>query len=378
MLKRLLILAIAALILAGALLYSQIRREPLHVSGFIEAHEVRVGSRVGGRIAEVPAKEGDHVKKGDILLRLEPFDLLQRQAEAAAQLAAKQADYDRLTKGYRPEEIGQSQARRDQISAKLEALVAGPRKQEISTSEAHLILAQTQLKIAQSNHTRVKNAFETHSASQDDFDRAADTLNVAEANLRVRQQELDLLKEGTRKEDLDQARAQLAEAEQSLAMMKTGYRVEDIAAAKAAAQAAQAAADAIAKQVEELTVRAPLDGTLEAVEIRPGDLVNPGAPALTLLDTSELWVRTYVPENHMNLTDGQAVRITVDSLPKNPSPAASPSSPAPPSSPPATSKPPKNAPNKSSASKSPSTPPTPPSAPACPPTCGLNRSICVF
>ena len=316
MLKRLLILAIAALILAGALLYSQIRREPLHVSGFIEAHEVRVGSRVGGRIAEVPAKEGDHVKKGDILLRLEPFDLLQRQAEAAAQLAAKQADYDRLTKGYRPEEIGQSQARRDQISAKLEALVAGPRKQEISTSEAHLILAQTQLKIAQSNHTRVKNAFETHSASQDDFDRAADTLNVAEANLRVRQQELDLLKEGTRKEDLDQARAQLAEAEQSLAMMKTGYRVEDIAAAKAAAQAAQAAADAIAKQVEELTVRAPLDGTLEAVEIRPGDLVNPGAPALTLLDTSELWVRTYVPENHMNLTDGQAVRITVDSLPK--------------------------------------------------------------
>ena len=315
MFKRLLVILLVALALAAVLIFSQHRHEPFHVSGFIEAHEVRVGSRVGGRVAEVKAIEGAIVHNHDVLLQLEPYDLAERQAEARAQLAARKADLDRLTAGLRPEEIAAAQARRDQYAAHLEELVNGPRKQEISTGEARLTLAKAQLQLAKSNYERVKSSFEQAVASRDEMDRATDSLSVAEANLLVRQHELDLLNEGTRKEEITQATARLAEADQDLALAKKGFRDEEIAAGKAAVQAANASLEAIGRQIEELTVHCPVDGTVEAVELRPGDLVAANAPTLTVLDNSEIWVRAYVPENHLDLRDGQKVRVTVDSLP---------------------------------------------------------------
>ena len=314
MFKRLLVIFLFALVLGAILIFSQHRRVPLHVSGFIEAHEVRVGSRVGGRVAQVKAIEGANVHGGDVLLQLEPYDLLERQAEARAQVAAKKADVDRLTTGLRPEETAAAQARRDQAAGRLEELVNGPRKQEISTAEARLTLAKAQLQLAQSNYDRVKAGFERAVSSRDEMDRATDNLRVAEANLIVSQHELDLLNEGTRKEEITQAKARLAEIDQDLALAKKGFRDEEIAAGKAALQAANASLDAIGRQIEELTVHCPVDGTIEAVELRPGDLIAANAPALTVLDNSELWVRAYVPENHLDLRDGQKVRVTVDSL----------------------------------------------------------------
>lgn len=316
MLARVLLIVFLAAVLTTALVISQYRQQPLHVSGFIEAQEIRVGSRVGGRVARVAVLEGASVKQGDVLLELEPYDLRERQAEARAQVAAKRADFERLSRGYRTEDISQAQDRRNQIAAKLERLVAGPRRQEISTAEARLELARAQLKLAQSTMARVQAAFNARAASQDDLDRATDAVRVAEATQRVRQEELDLLREGTRKEDIAEARAQLAEADHALELLKNGYRTEEVAQAKAALEAAQAALAGIERQLEELTVRAPLNAIVEAVELRPGDLIAPGAPALTLLDPRDLWVRAYVPENRLSIRDGQQVQVSVDALPK--------------------------------------------------------------
>src|ERR1043165_3620102 len=79
------------LALLGYLIYSQNRHEPLKVSGFVEADEIRVGSRVGGRVAKTIAIEGATVKTGDLLIELEPYDLLARKAEAEAQLTISEA-----------------------------------------------------------------------------------------------------------------------------------------------------------------------------------------------------------------------------------------------------------------------------------------------
>ena len=72
--------AAAALI---TLLWLSQRSEPaLKVSGFVEADEIRVGSRVGGRVKSVHVEEGQTVERGDPLVELEPFDLLDRLSEA--------------------------------------------------------------------------------------------------------------------------------------------------------------------------------------------------------------------------------------------------------------------------------------------------------
>ena len=73
MLKRLLAIAVAAVVMVGPLLWSQHRREPLHVSGIIEAHEIRIGSRVGGRVSRVQVSEGQAIRSGAVLVELEPY-----------------------------------------------------------------------------------------------------------------------------------------------------------------------------------------------------------------------------------------------------------------------------------------------------------------
>src|SRR5205823_1676203 len=103
MLKQAVALIVIAVALLGVLLYSQTRKPPLKVSGFVEADEIRVGSRVGGRVKKVQAIEGQAVHAGDSLVELEPFDFQERRAEAAQLLAGKKADYDRLSAGYRAE-----------------------------------------------------------------------------------------------------------------------------------------------------------------------------------------------------------------------------------------------------------------------------------
>ena len=65
----------------------------------------------------------------------------------------------------------------------------------------------------------------------------------------------------------------------------------------------------------ELKILAPVTGIIEAVELQPGDLVMSNAPVLSLMDTSHLWVRAYVPESYLHLQLGHAADISVDGFP---------------------------------------------------------------
>jgi multidrug resistance efflux pump len=315
MLKRFLAFAGAALVLAAALFYSQRVKEPLKVSGFIEADEIRLGSRVGGRVHRVQAQEGKLAHVGETLVELEPFNLLEQRAEAESKQVAYQAEYNRLRAGFRSEEIAQAKAHRDQLAARLEKLISGPRKQEIAAAQAQLELAEAQLELAQLNYRRMEILVKEKTASQEAMDKASTELRVAQATVQVRRQELAVLQEGTRAEEIEEAKAQLEETHQAWQLRVNGYRKEEIDQAKAAVEAAQAALAAIDRHIEELKIKAPVNGVVEAVELQPGDLVAANAPVISLVDTSCLWVRAYVPENRLNIEVGQKVRVTVDSFP---------------------------------------------------------------
>lgn len=312
-------IALLLLVMAGLIAlvaYSQRRPELAKISGFIEADEIRLGSRVGGRVAGVHVEEGQLVRTGDLLVELEPFDLLELEQEAEAQLAAKQADYDRLQAGFRAEEQAQAKARVGQLQARLELLVNGPRPQEKEAAKAQLKVAESTLKLAQQNHARVAGLFEKGAAPREQFDEATEKLQAALATVVVRQQELSLLEAGTRREDIERARAELEEAQQARILTVAGYRPQEVAAAQAARNAAQAALAAIRTRKKELRIVAPVDGTVEAQELQPGDLTLPGAPVLTIVDNRRLWVRAYLPENRLNVKFGQPLWITVDSYPE--------------------------------------------------------------
>ncbi len=313
--KRIVPILLIAATLVVLLVYSQQRTGPVVVSGFVEADEIRVGSRVGGRVAAVLVEEGNTVSKSAPLIQLEPFDLNERLAESRHSLAKAEAALQKLKTGFRSEEIAQAEARRDQALAALQKLTNGPRPQEITAAEAELALAIAERKLARTTYQRVETLFGKQATDQSDLDAAATKVSVAEETVEARQAQLDLLKDGSRKEDIAQAKARVAETEQQLKLLTNGYRVEEIAEAKAARDAASAAVDAIEQQVTELTVKAPVAAVVEAIDIRPGDLISPNAPAVSLIDRTRLWVRAYVPENHLNLKIGDVMTLRVDSFP---------------------------------------------------------------
>lgn len=307
---------VAAASILGWHYWRQGQAAPLIVSGFVEADEVRVGSRVGGRVVGVSVAEGQRVRVGDTLFTLDAFDWQERLAEARAKLAAFQAEHARRRSGYLPQEVAQAQAKRDRASATLQKLVAGPRSQVIEIAGEQLNIAKADLELAESEYERVKNLREEASAAKVEYDQALRTLKRSRAALATAVSELALLEEGTRAEEVAEARAALAEADEALQLMQRGYREEDITEAAAQVAAAEAQVAAIQTQMKELTVLSPCDCVVEAVGLRPGDLVPPNAPTLTLLDVSRLWVRTYVPELHLGKVRlGQRVPVRVDSIP---------------------------------------------------------------
>ncbi len=302
-------------VLGAALFYSQRVSEPLKVSGLIEAYEIRIGSRVGGRVHMVSAVEGSLAKTGDVLLVLEPFDLLEKRTEVEKALEARRAEYERMAAGFRAEDVAQAKAHRDQLAARLERLVNGPRPQEIAVGQGQVDLAEAEIQLAQLQFDRTKALLDRNATTRDEMDRVSSVLKKARAQLNVRREELSQLKEGSRKEDIAEAKAQLAEADQAWKLQVGGSRVEDIAQAKASMESAQAALSTIDRQIDELTVKAPGDGVIEAVDLQPGDLVAANAPVISIMDTRNLWVRAYVPENRLRYQVGQKVRVSVDSFP---------------------------------------------------------------
>jgi multidrug resistance efflux pump len=302
-------------VLGGLIAYSKYRPKVDHVSGFLEADEIRIGSRVGGRVAKVHVEEGATVSAGQLLVELEPFDLAEQRQEAAASLAAREADYQRLKTGLRSEEVAQAKARFEQLQARLDRAVAGPRQQEIDAARAELRVAEAVRKLAIETYNRARQLRESGALTPQEMDRASENLESAEGELAARQQQLSLLEAGTREEEVREARAMADEARLAWQLAEKGFREEEIAQAAAARDAAQAALAALDRRLAELQIRSPIAGTVEALELREGDLAPAGGPVLSVVDDAKLWVRAYVPENRLDVSLDQPVQVTVDSRP---------------------------------------------------------------
>jgi len=314
--KTILVILLMAAAIIGFLTWQQGRPRPFVVSGFIEADEVRIGSRVGGRVARVLGVEGQRIRAGEPLVELDPFDWREQLAEAQAQRAAYQAEYDRIKSGYRKEEIEQARAKHDAAQAALDQAVAGPRPREIEVAREELNRARADLAFSTTEHARIAKLRESSQSSPVEYEESVRRLKTAEAAVAVAEQKLALLTEGTRKEEIASARAKASEAAQALKLLEAGYQPEVIAEAAARVDAAHARVAAIDVRLKELTVLSPCDCSVETIDLRPGDQVAAGAPAASLLDLTKVWVRAYVPEARLGQVKlDQRVVVRADSNP---------------------------------------------------------------
>lgn len=301
----LLVIGITAAALAGLALYATVfgRGEALEGSGTVEARNIRVGSKVGGRILEVRAREGETVQAGQVLVRFDDQELL-------AALEQARANLEKMERGSRPEEIAEARGTAAQARADYELRRNGNRQEDIAAAKADVERTQADAVRAERNFKRVNELANADVFSKQQRDDAEAAWKMAVAAQKNAEQKLAELQHGYRPEEIASAEAHYQQAAATLLKMERGNRREDINYARAQLLDAEA-------RYRERQVLAPSPAAVEVLDVRPGDLIAPNTPIAILLERDQIYVRIYIPETKIGqVRVGQQAEVRVDSFPR--------------------------------------------------------------
>lgn len=258
------IIVLVALIAAVAVLGIIFSKpKPALIQGEAEATEYRVSGKVPGRIEAFYAKEGDMVKKGDVLVDIDSPEVRAKLAQANAVYAAASAQRNKANKGARQEEIAGAY----EIWQK--ALVGQD--------------------IARKTLDRATRLHEQKVISDQKFDEATAQYNAAEAT------------------------AQAAKSQYDMAVK--GAREEDKAAAIALVNQANGAVMEVESYLSELKLTSPVDGIISARYPHVGELVGTGSPIMTVTDLSDMWFTFNIREDKLNsIKNGTVLTLKIPAL----------------------------------------------------------------
>jgi HlyD family secretion protein len=172
----------------------------LQGSGTVEARDIRVGSKVGGRIDKVLVREGDTVEAGQTLITFDDKELL-------ASLAQSQAAAEKAQRGYRPEEIAEARAAAAQAKAEYDQRKNGYRQEDIAAAQADLDRATADEVRSQLDYQRYEALSQKDLVSKQQRDTAEANWKMALAQKENAQHKLDELKLGYRPEEIASAEA---------------------------------------------------------------------------------------------------------------------------------------------------------------------------
>jgi HlyD family secretion protein len=231
------------------------------IVGTLERDRLELTAEANEPIVEIAVREGDKVAAGAVLLKLST-DVAQAKLDQAA-AAVSVAD------------------------RRLAELIKGPRSQEILESRAALESAISTGQTAESEFRRVQDLVSRKLLSESELDQVRARRDSAIAERKQASARLNLLLEGTRREEIEQAEAELKRARAALAEVQTS--------------------------VTRYTVTAPRAGIVEALPFKLGERPPIGAPTVIMLAEGTPYARVYIPETRRTqFSSGNAVRITVD------------------------------------------------------------------
>ena len=236
-------------------------KSSIHASGHIEATEIRLGAKVGGRLLEAPFEEGDEVAQGEVVARLDAIDAKHQLAQVRADAGA--------------------------ADARLRLLLAGTRAEDLRRAEDQLAQAQTELDAARRDFDRLEGLAERGTATEKARDDAGTRRDIAERAVAAARSQLDKLIAGPRRQEIETARAQRAAAEARVA--------------------------AVEQQITDATVSAPRDGVITRRVAEPGEVLHPGATIAVLTDIARPWLTVWIDEpNLAQVSLGDPVEVRVD------------------------------------------------------------------
>lgn len=301
--------------------------DTVKISGNIELTEVNIAFKTPGKLVELNVREGDKVKAGDIVGRLDTAQLesQKRALEAVIATAEARLAQTRSAISFQGQNLeGMILQRRAEVAAaesQLKELQAGSRTQEKEQARAAAAQAQAEAARAEADWKRAQTLYASEDISTADRDRAQAAYEATQAALRQARQRLALVEEGPRAETIQTAQAQLARAKAALRATEAGRfemdRLHQELPARAAdIEQAKANLAAIGTQLADAVARSPIDGVVLVKAAENGEVLAAGTTIATIADLARPWLRGYVGELYQGLVRiGSPVEVRTDSFP---------------------------------------------------------------
>ena len=244
-------------------------------SGYVEATDIEIASKVPGRVLSVAAREGERVDAGTAVITLSGEDLDRQQARLEAERAHAQAQLRLVRAGARVEDVAQAEA-------------------QLAAAQAEWRAAVEEREAAVSDATRFRRLADDRAGSVKASDDAAARARVAAARV-----------------DAVGDRVKVAEAQ--LQRVRAGARAEEVAAAAARVAVVETQLRTLQTERADLVLTAPASGVVTSRPIEPGEVVAPRVPLMTLVDLDHAWVTAYVEEPRIGeITIGSTARVVTD------------------------------------------------------------------
>jgi HlyD family secretion protein len=288
----------------------------LVLPGTVEVQEVRLSSKIGGRVKDVFVDDGANVKAGDLLVELDIPELQAQRQQVAAQLDSAKAAAAKAEHGPLEEEFEASKAALDAAKARLAKMDKGNRDKEIEQVEKNVDAWKVDLANARRDLQRISGLVQSKSVTQKEFDDAEAKYRRLEATVNEANARLELMREGFRDEDKAEALAEFNRAKANDALLHTGTREEDKAAARARVDELAGKLAELDVNITEAVVKAPENAVVELVSVRKGDTTTPNQPVVRILRATDLWIKAFVPETELGRVRlNEPVEVTMDTYP---------------------------------------------------------------
>jgi HlyD family secretion protein len=277
---------------------------------------VNVSPKTSGVLKRLLVKEGDFVQPGQIVAYMDNSNIQGQLLQARGNVAAAQANLNKVVAGNRSQDIAQAQAQVDEANASLQKLVAGNRSQDIAGALANLNKVRVTHRQAQEDLDRTQKLQAQGAVSQQALSTARSTHDTAQAQVDQSQQALNLLKAGSRPEDIAQARSVLKQRQEAFNLLKAGSRPEDIAQARAQVMAAQGAVAIAQRNIDDTVIRAPFAGIIARKYADPGAFVTPttAGSAVTSATSSSILALASTNEIVAQVAEASIAQIRVGQI----------------------------------------------------------------
>jgi membrane fusion protein YbhG len=330
--KRILVLGVLVLAAAAAsVLYfrrsNQKAGTAIAVSGNIELTEVNIAFKTSGRLIERNADEGDRVKKGEVIARLDHDQLIaQRDRESAGlQSAISQLAQAETALAWQKENQAADREQRkadlDAYQARLQELKNGSRPQEIQEAKAAVESAQSEHDRAKRDWERAQTLYKNDDISTAQYDAYRNRWENADAVLKQAKERQDLVLAGPRQEQIDAAAAQVERARAALRMAEANAleikrREQELPIRRAEIGRARASLALIETQIADTVAASPVDGVVLVKSADVGEVLAAGTTVVTVGDIDQPWLRAYINETDLGrVKPGMRAKVTTDSYP---------------------------------------------------------------